>query len=66
MRYLLFVLVILVIIFILRPRQVWAEMKRIHRQWDLLLYLLVGVIVVYLVYGLYTAGMGDPARWPFQ
>jgi hypothetical protein len=48
LRHLVFILVIILILFILRPRQVWAEVKRIHRQWDLLLYLLVTVIIVYL------------------
>jgi hypothetical protein len=66
LRYLLFILVILLIFFILRPRVVWAEFKRIYRQWDFLLGLLVTVIIVYLLYGLYTVGFDHPSWWPYQ
>jgi glycopeptide antibiotics resistance protein len=65
LRHLIFILVIILILFILRPRQVWAEVKRIHRQWDLLLYLLVTVIIVYLAYGLFSIGGGETSGWPF-
>lgn len=54
LRRILFVFVILLLLILLRPRQVWAEFRRIQSQWDLILRLLVVVVIGYLLYGLYT------------
>lgn len=65
-RSLLLVLVLLIcLLLLMRPWQVWAEFKRIHSQWDLLLRLVVAVIFIYLLYGLYTIGAGNVSWWPF-
>lgn len=60
MRKLLVVLLILALIFMLRPKGVWGEAKRSWEQRNRILRMLVVIIAVYLVYGLfkmYQSGM---------
>ena len=54
------VLLILTLIFLLRPRGVWGEAKRSWEQRNRILRMLVIIIAVYLVYGpykMYQTGM---------
>ncbi len=54
----------LLVLTLLRPRAVWAEIRRLRRQWSLTLGLLVAVILAYLLYGLYMAWQtGGYGRW---
>jgi hypothetical protein len=62
---LLILLLTLILLFIWQPKVLWAEIKRIHSQWDLILKLLVTVIAVYLGYGVYRLWSGDVTWWPF-
>jgi hypothetical protein len=55
----------LVLLFIWQPKVIWAEIKRIHSQWDTILRLLVTVIFVYICYGLYQLWAGNVVWWPF-
>ncbi len=60
MRKLLVVILILALVFMLRPKGVWGEAKRSWEQRNRILRVLVVMIGVYLVYGLYKmyqAGM---------
>lgn len=54
-RILIFLVLLVILLIIARPKMLWAEFKRIRTQWNTILGLLVTVIFVYLVYGLYTA-----------
>jgi hypothetical protein len=54
-----------VLLVFLNPKMVWAEIKRIQSQWDLILRLLVTVIFVYICYGLYQLWAGNVVWWPF-
>ncbi len=57
-RYLLLVLVMLAVIFLLKPKAVWSEYKRIRGQWNTILTLLVIVVGVYLLFGFWRAYVG--------
>ncbi len=61
-RLLAMVLLVLLLVTVLRPGAVWAEVRRIRRQWNLALGLVAAVILAYLLYGLYmmwqTGGYG--------
>lgn len=66
LRTLLFVLSLLIILLaIWRPKQILAEIQRIHSQWDTILRLLVIVVVGYMLYGLYQIWSGNVSWWPF-
>ncbi len=54
-RYLLLVLILLFVIFLLKPKAVWSEYKRIRSQWNTILTLLVIVVGVYLMFGFWRA-----------
>jgi hypothetical protein len=62
----LIILLVLVIILLLlwRPRQIYAEFKRIQSQWDVILRLLVAVIFGYMLYGFYQIWSGNVTWWP--
>jgi hypothetical protein len=65
-RSLLLILAMTVVLLVfLNPKMVWAEIKRIQSQWDLILRLLVTVIFVYICYGLYQLWAGNVVWWPF-
>ncbi|MBX3000156.1 MAG: hypothetical protein KF893_16660 [Caldilineaceae bacterium] len=65
-RSLLLILVMAIVLMIFfNPRLLWAEIKRIQSQWDLIMRLLVTVIFVYICYGLYQLWAGNVAWWPF-
>lgn len=67
LRSILILLLLMAVLFaLLRPRQVWAEFKRIQREWNTILRLLVTVIIVYLLYGLYQIWSGNLVWWPFS
>jgi hypothetical protein len=55
-----------VLLTLLRPKQVWAEIQRIQSQWDTILRLLVIVIFGYILYGLYQIWSGNLSWWPFS
>ena len=57
-RYLLLALVMLAVIFLLTPKAVWAEYKRIRSQWNTILTLLVIVVGAYLLFGFWRAYVG--------
>lgn len=52
-RRTLFLLTILVLIWLLRPGQVWSESKRMWTQRELILRTLVVIVILYFAYGLY-------------
>lgn len=52
LSFLLLALVVLVLL--LRPSAVWAEMKRLYLQRNYVWGLLAAAVCVYLLYGLYT------------
>jgi len=58
LRRILFVFLILLIIIMLRPGAVKSEVKRIYTQRDTIWRLLSLVVLVYLLYGLYTIWNG--------
>lgn len=62
---LLILLVTLVLLAIWQPKLIWAEIKRIHSQWDLILRLLVAIIFAYICYGVYQIWSGNVVWWPF-
>ena len=47
-------LIIVVVLILIRPSQVWKETKRTWAQRDLILRILVSLIGLYLIYGLYS------------
>lgn len=49
-----FWLVLIGLLFLLRPGDTWRETQRIWRQRNLILGVLVTVIVIYLIYGAYS------------
>jgi hypothetical protein len=52
-RRTLFLLLVLALIWLLRPSSMWNESKRMWAQRELLLRVLVVIIVLYFGYGLY-------------
>ncbi len=58
LRRLLFVLLILVVLVVLRPSAVKSEVQRIYTQRETIWRLLSLVVIVYLLYGLYTIWSG--------
>ena len=48
----------LAVIFLLKPKAVWSEYKRIRSQWSTILTLLVIVVGVYLLFGFWRAYVG--------
>lgn len=48
----------LAVIFLLKPKAVWSEYKRIRTQWNTILTLLVIVVGVYLLFGFWRAYVG--------
>lgn len=65
LRRLILVFVVIFLLVLAKPRWVWSEIQRIRSQWDLILKLLVTVVIVYLLYGLYTIVLQNPPWWPF-
>jgi len=61
LRRILFVLLILVVLVVLRPSAVKSEVQRIYTQRDTIWRLLSLVVIVYLLYGLYTLWNGGYA-----
>ena len=53
MRKFLVVLLILALVFMLRPKGMWGEAKRSWEQRNRILRTLVVIIAFYLIYGLY-------------
>lgn len=54
LRRLLFLILILLLVFVLRPSAVMSEVRRIYSQRETIWKLLTLVVFVYLLYGLYT------------
>lgn len=52
-RTLFLLLVLVVLIWLFKPAQVWGEARRMWRQRELMLKVLVAMIVLYLLYGVY-------------
>lgn len=48
------VILVLVLIFLLKPKTVWSEVKRIRGQWNTILTLLVIVVGIYFAVGLWS------------
>lgn len=65
LRRLVLVFLVILILVLAKPKWVWGEIRRIRSQWDTILRLLVVVVVVYLLYGVYTVWVTEPAWWPF-
>jgi len=61
LRRILFVLLILVVLVVLRPSAVKSEVQRIYTQRDTIWRLLSLVVIVYLLYGVYTLWNGGYA-----
>ena len=59
LRKLLLLILLILVLVLLNPKRVWAEIERIRSQWDTILRLLVVIVVVYLLYGLYTIWIAD-------
>lgn len=57
-RRLLFVVLLILLLFVLRPSAVMNEMRRIYSQRETIWKLLTVVVFVYLLYGLYTLWQG--------
>ncbi|RIK45013.1 MAG: hypothetical protein DCC55_00605 [Chloroflexi bacterium] len=52
-RTLFLLLVLVVLLWLFKPAQVWGEARRMWRQRELMLKVLVAMIVLYLLYGMY-------------
>jgi len=61
LRRILFLLLILVVLIVLRPGAVKSEVQRIYTQRETIWRLLSFVVIVYLLYGLYTLWNGGYA-----
>jgi drug/metabolite transporter (DMT)-like permease len=61
-RFLFILLVVLLISLMLRPRGVWAELRRIYQQWNTILQLIVLMLFIYMFYGLYRIWVTDLFR----
>lgn len=58
LRRILLILLILVVLVVLRPSAVKSEVQRIYTQRNTIWRLLSLVVIVYLLYGLYTIWSG--------
>lgn len=58
LRRILLVLLILVVLILLRPSVVKSEVQRIYNQREMIWRLLSLVVILYLLYGLYTIWSG--------
>ncbi|MBX3052096.1 MAG: hypothetical protein KF753_11510 [Caldilineaceae bacterium] len=58
LRRILFILLILVVLVVLRPSAVKSEVQRIYSQRNTIWKLLSLVVILYLLYGLYTLWNG--------
>ena len=58
LRRILFIILIVLILVILRPSTVKAEVQRIYAQRETIWRLLSLVVLIYLLYGLYTIWSG--------
>jgi len=58
LRRILFIVLILVVLIVLRPSAVKSEVQRIYTQRNTIWRLLSLVVIVYLLYGLYTIWSG--------
>ncbi len=58
LRRLLFLLLLVLLVFVLRPRAVMSEVRRIYSQRETIWKLLTLVVFAYLFYGLYTLWQG--------
>jgi hypothetical protein len=53
-RFLIYLLLILLLLWLFKPARVWSEAKRMWSQRELMVRTLVVLIVLYFVYGLYS------------
>lgn len=58
LRRILLILLILLVLIVLRPSMVKSEVQRIYTQRDTIWRLLSLVVILYLLYGLYTIWSG--------
>ena len=58
LRRILFIVLILVVLIVLRPSAVKSEVQRIYTHRNTIWRLLSLVVIVYLLYGLYTIWSG--------
>ena len=63
MRKLVIVIALLLLVFLLRPKGMWGELKQSWEQRNRILRVLVIMVVVYLVYGFFKIYQSD--MFPF-
>lgn len=59
LRRVLFILLILLVLIVLRPSTIKSEVQRIYTQRDTIWRLLSLLVIIYLLYGLYTIWSGS-------
>lgn len=59
----LLLLLIVVIVVLSRPRAVWAQVQHLRERSNYVLGVLVGAVIFYLLYGLYTMYQRGMLDW---
>jgi len=62
-RRIFFLLVILGLVFLFKPKATMSEAQRVWSQRDWILYVLVTAVGIYLIYGLYGLYLRSESLW---
>lgn len=62
-RRIIYLLLILLVVVVLRPGTAWREGKRIWGERDRFLRVIVTVLIIYLIYGVYSLYQNGMLPW---